>query len=226
MRHVEDIAPVDEVDSLVRGMEPSERVELGRKLAEAFPEAFGGNLALNGETLALTPEEQEKVQAATTAMAEKFGLEEQDFVVVRTSRVSDPALTVVYAGEQSLNPENTKKNRDGFTWNSMFARGSRKRFIIEVLGRELDTRDGMTYDTYSALVAHAKAHGNPLPDRPLHHHGSMVDDWRTGTWLTGESSKSGAPHASVREDDRVSFNRSRRDNEYVDTGFRPAVVIQ
>ncbi len=98
------------------------------------------------------------------------------------------------------------------------------RFIVEISdGSNYDTRLGITFETYNALIKHAKATDKPLPDiEPITINGSRFNTW---THLTGENSD--RVHSLV-----VGFsggfvvrNIAFLDDNGRDLRFRPAVML-
>lgn len=64
-------------------------------------------------------------------------------------------------------------------------KANKEAYMVEVDGKQIDTREAMTWDLYQAFINQAKADGvNPLPDSAALSK-ENGQPW-TKTWLTGE----------------------------------------
>ena len=110
------------------------------------------------------------------------------------------------------------------SWDEIFAASEPGEFVITLGGLACDTRAGMTYDLYLALVERAKALGvSVLPDSSA---GPEADDQpSTCTLLTGEAIDDGRVPFAFVNDDEVGRSWGGRGNRS-GLRFRPAVVLE
>lgn len=81
------------------------------------------------------------------------------------------------------------------SWNSVMADESDERFIVTIDGVDHDSRTGMTFEAYEAMIAAKKAAGEELPDSKANR---LDNGWYTWTLMTGEKAGAGvAPFARV-----------------------------
>ncbi len=171
----------------------------------------------------LTCEQQEKATKLATAMAEKYGVDAKDFSVVTVeAKNGEKTRTLLYTGKNGVDLGDPSQDFDTKrSWSSIFDEKNTQNFMVEVDGKQVDTRMGMTSGAYNAMIADAKARGiDPLPDSE-----KTGDIW-TYTWLTGE--QAGYVDAPVADVDGGQVNEIRglRGRDYRDVRFRPAVVIE
>lgn len=125
---------------------------------------------------ALSPEQQEQAIKLTAAMAEKFGVEVNDFSILETKNgiktVAYTAGNGIDLGDHPIKFFDKKRS-----WNSIFDKKNSKNFMIKVDGKRVDTRTGMTWDVYDAMINAAKARGDELPDSPC---SCLIKTTRTG----------------------------------------------
>ena len=108
-------------------------------------------------TSLLSPEQKERAEKLTAAMAEKFGVDEADFSILTTETKYGAAqqFTVAYTARNGI-----YKGR----WDKIMDKKSTEDFTVEIDGHKVDTRIGMTLDVYTAMVEQYKANGGLLPD--------------------------------------------------------------
>lgn len=234
---------VDTVMAIVSDMDDDEQRELFDRLAEDHPllASYAGMTAIvsavepvepseqSTDVFAmLTPEQQERATKLTGAMAEKFGVDEKDFSVLETK---DGTKAVAYTAGNGIDLGDPTKTVDKKrSWNSIFDKKNAKNFMIEVDGKKVDTRAGMTSDVYDAMVDGAKARGDEfLPDSPqLSKSDENGQPW-TLTLMTGEPESADEINAPIRDvsgDGRVYGLWVYRVNDIAHVRFRPAVVIE
>jgi hypothetical protein len=222
------------VDALVDGMDAGERASFFDHLRTTYPTEIGATAINGGETsaqataLELTPEQQEKATATAAALAERFDVSAEDFSVLRTSGEDGDTLTVVYTAGNGIDLGDSDKDYDtARSWDAIFGEDADERFVVEVDGKAVDSRRGMTREVYDAFIQDARDKGiDPLPDSPQL--SDQNGDIWTDTWLTGEDAdRRGAPIAYVLGDGDVhsGVNPRVRDARR-EHRFRPAVVIE
>lgn len=200
------------------------RVELNLESSEAFTK--------------LSPEQQEKAGKLTIAMAEKFHVHEYDFCVIETTNEDKTSqFTVVYSAPVGLYSG---------SWVTTFKSTRIDEFMIEVNGKSIDTRTGMTWDVYKAFIDHAKSKGmnslpdskNPLPDSRECPVDGSLGKGRSCTWLTGEAtgstpqemqakgSRAYVEQAIAVIDDNLQYIGRANLGQSDYTRFRPTAVIE
>lgn len=163
----------------------------------------------------LSPEQQEKALALTSAIAEKFGVRMEDFSVLKETIDGESRLVLAYTAGNGIHLG---------SWNKIFDKKNAKDFMIEIHGKKYDTRTGMTEAVYRGVYDYAKQTGQTLPDsRQL---SDKNDEPWTWTLLTGEQADGlSAPIADV-NGGKVGRSWSDRDDDGSLVRFRPAVVIE
>ena len=234
---------VDTVMAIVSDMDDDEQRELFNRLAEDHPllASYAGMTAIVSAVESvepseqpvdvfdtLTPEQQERATKLTGAMAEKFGVDAKDFSVLETE---DGIKAVAYTAGNGIDLGDPTKTVDKKrSWNSIFDKKNAQNFMVEVDGKQVDTRTGMTSDVYDAMVDGAKARGDEfLPDSPQLSESDENDQPWTITLMTGEPERADefrAPYRDVTEDGHVNGSWVNRDGDIGDVRFRPAVVIE
>ncbi len=164
----------------------------------------------------LTPEQQEKASKLTSAMAEKFGVDQKDFSVLTTeTETGEQKFTVAYTAGNGIHKG---------SWNNIFNKKNAQDFMIEIDGKKVDTRTGMTLDAYKAMIDKART-TEALPDSPQLA-GENGQPW-TWTLRTGEEADGFyAPSAFANSDGYVDANWNGRDRGDDGVRFRPAVVLE
>lgn len=129
----------------------------------------------------LSPEQKERAEELTAAMAEKFSLDEADFSVLATETGSgEQQFTVAYTAGKGIHKGSCDKIMDP---------RSIRNFTVEIDGRHLDTRTGMTRDVYNAMIEQARSNGETLPDsRQL-----SDENGQPWTWTLRTSEQAGDP---------------------------------
>lgn len=176
----------------------------------------------------LNEEQQEKAVTLMTAMAEKFGVNFEDFSVVKSvGEDGGDCYTVVYAATTGIDIGDPEKDSDSKrSWESILSEEAEDAFIIELDGQSVDTRTGMTESVYRAFIAEAKSQGiSPLPDSPAL--SDQNDDNWPSTWLTGQLEVwgNGGLDASVDKDGQILVVWRNPKNDYRSRLFRPAVKL-
>lgn len=147
----------------------------------------------------LTPEQQERATVLQSAMVERFSTKEislspEDFGLVV---VLGPKRYYDMRGLEPM-PEESRERRTFvmlITGNGLYKgsydnimnnkKANKEAYMVEVDGKQIDTREAMTWDLYQAFINQAKADGvNPLPDSAALSK-ENGQPW-TKTWLTGE----------------------------------------
>lgn len=131
-----------------------------------------------------------QAQDVIDALAQKYekcGATVEDFELVGD--------TVMYTAVSGLELGDPREARDEKrSWDSIMADPEDERFVMEINGRKVDTRQGMTRELYEAFVKAKKDAGAELPDSQANTLDNGVQ-----TFLTGEeASTSFAPSARVR----------------------------
>ena len=85
----------------------------------------------------------ERIRAARTAMAEKFGVPEEDFCVVVSENETERQAVLVYAAPNGL--------RKG-SWQDIFNPDTADNYMVTVNGAQHDTRAAMTWEVYQGMV--------------------------------------------------------------------------
>jgi hypothetical protein len=158
----------------------------------------------------LTAEQQERATAATAAQAEKFDRKESDFSVVKsTNEAGESIFAVALTATESLDLGNPKKAYDSKrNWDKVTTKDNDARFIIEVEGQKVDTRDKQDMQWLSVVAA-----ANP-----------EINEY---VWRTGEQDLAGRDVAPIADLDagQAYPDPFRRSFDDWCIGFRPVVVI-
>lgn len=106
--------------------------------------------------LPLTPEQKQKAAQVKTAMAEKFGREETDFSVIRTvDEDGNDHYSVALISTKGVDfPPKPKKlsQKRLYSYQDIVADPEDERFIIEVDGAQIDTREAVTDSAILQLI--------------------------------------------------------------------------
>lgn len=166
----------------------------------------------------LKPEQRQQAEAVITALAEKFERQPEDFgVVLVESEEGEPRVVVMLTAGNGIYKG---------SYNAVMANKNTDDFMLEIDGRQVDTRPAITWDVYQAFINGEKVRGtNPLPDSP-----QLADQnnqpW-TETWLTGEPSDVFRAYSGrvlqVGLPDRPWHGRG---NAFAFRRVRPAVVLE
>jgi hypothetical protein len=161
----------------------------------------------------LTPTQQAQADGLAAVLARKFEIQPGDFGVVPVN--GKPLLMMTAkAGLPTLG------NRGG--WEQIFDPDSDgKEYALEINGRQVDTRKGMTVAAYDAFVAQAAArHETPGPDSPEMAGG--VNEFMRSTLLTGEDD--GWARYAVNRGKALVYKYPAF-KEWTSKRFRPAVIL-
>lgn len=163
----------------------------------------------------LTPEQQGKANKIIEALVKKFDLDPSDVGVVFVKGENGEKQPVVaHIGLRGI--------RKG-SWDSI-SEGEAGDYSVYIDGKNIDTRPGMTFATYEAIVADAKANGRILPDSQ--EASEEIGEVWTETILTGEPVDDvNASIAGVAPSGSVYRDVSRRDVSWAVRCFRPVVPI-
>ena len=158
----------------------------------------------------LSAEQKERAVATTTALAEKFGRDEADFSVVKSvNEAGEAVFAVALTATDKIDLGDPAKTYDSKrNWNKGIAKDDDPRFIIEVEGNKIDTRNSIDMKWLKVVAA-----ANP-----------KIREW---VWRFGEKHlavRGLAPIAYLR-DGRADPGRDYRAGGHWDVGFRPVVVI-
>lgn len=144
-----------------------------------------------------------------TALSKKFNCDKSDFSIVHYKKVDKVISAVVLTATEGVDLGNLDKAHDSKrSWNKLMAKDDDRRFIIEVDGKEIDTREPIDGELLKAVDA-----TNP-----------EISEW---IWRTGEKDKAGrdlAPIARLNEGE-VRQYWVARSYDYRNFRFRPAVVL-
>lgn len=163
-----------------------------------------------------------RAEEAILGMSARFGLDHEDFITIET-RDNTGAFVVAaaYAGIEGLRFGSRKK----------IDRWYRSRlFQIRVGDTKVDSRKGMTYAVYSAMIDKAANEGEVIPDSPQ---ASAITGVRSRTLLTGEALGSDGSEflrplteaASVDENGAVELFTCGAGYDDPMVRFRPATLI-
>lgn len=169
----------------------------------------------------LSSEQKEKASKLITGMAEKFEVDKEDFSIVVTETESEAGATrqqytIAYAGGNGLYRG---------AWNQIMDTEAAGDFVIEIDGREVDTREGMTLSVYKAMVNQAQANSEILPDsQELAERNGEPWTWtlRTGEKVGAKS----APYVTVYGEGQVYDVWRACDDSEQNVRFRPAVILE
>lgn len=172
--------------------------------------------------LYLPMERHEVARQSRAAMAEKFGLPETDFSLVRVSQIDKPdKFVIVHSAPIGIDfgdPE--KADDEERSYNKIIDGARAPEFIIEVNGQMLDTRTGMTRPMYEAFIQDAVSKGiDPLPDS------QMLDGLRVRTLLTGEEAHPVTTGAVFVDEGQVGWHSIYRTHALRALRVRPAVEV-
>ncbi len=170
----------------------------------------------------LSPERRERAIVLKAMFAEQFSSSErtlspEDFGVVLVGKAKAQTAVVLltsgsglYKGSYDRIMDKKKANKTAYT--------------VEVNGQTIDSREAMTWDTYKAFIASAKAQGlTPLSDsRPLAKENN--EPW-TGTWLTGEQTDGFDAYFGICHSGGAYRLWSVRNGDWHSLRFRPAAAV-
>jgi len=128
---------------------------------------------------ALGEDALERAFAARMALADKFHTNPADFNCVVDQRPRRPGRLAVMA-----------TSRAGIfkgSWDEIFAPDSRADYVVDFEGRRIDTRRGMDFELYRAMIATERAR-NPSR-RVLHDTRDRVHRRWSNTWMTGATKR-------------------------------------
>ena len=170
----------------------------------------------------LSPERRERATALKASFAEKFSTTEralspEDFGVVLVGEGEAQTAVVLLISGNGLYKVSYDRIMDK-------KKANKAAYTVTVDGQTIDSREAMTWDTYRAFIASAKAQGpTPLPDsEPLAKENN--EPW-TGTWLTGEQADGfRAGYGLVSGGDARRTWRTRH-GDWSFLRFRPAAAV-
>lgn len=189
---------------------------IGRATYESEPEISEEVKTSLDVYTTLTPELQKKADSWIDAMSWRYGVKKEAFNVLRTGEAEGQEhIVVAYSARNGLYRG---------SWNDIFSKNFDLNYIVEVDGQKLDTRMGMTFSVYKALIADARSRSiHNLPDS-YYSSGEDCQPW-TSTLLTGEAALVDAPITFL-DDGLINRDREPRYNRNQNVRFRPAVVIK
>jgi len=165
-----------------------------------------------------SPEQRQQAEAVIAALAEKFERPAEDFGVVLVESVEgEPRAVVMLTAGNGIYKG---------SYNAVMANKNTDDFMLEIDGRQVDTRTAMTWDVYQAFINGEKVRGtNPLPDSP-----QLADQnnqpW-TETWLTGEPADDfNAYSGLVNLEGYPNYVWGPRNYADDTLRFRPAVMLE
>ncbi len=219
-------------ENVISHLNEAGRVEYAKNLLASGLLPLGEMaVAQQVEAQPATPDQPEKLAKANkliSAMAEKFGVKEDDFSLLGVeTETGNEQMVAAYTAPNGIDLGDPAKDYDEKrSWDAIFDKKAKKSFIFTVGGQEVDSRKGMTWATYQTFIANAKDRGiDPLPDsRQLADQNGQV--W-TDTWLTGEPPADGeGAWVAYVDGGRPDRNWYWRGGGDVVRRFRPAVVIE
>lgn len=187
--------------------------------------------------LAITEGQETLANELIGAMSEKFAVPAGEFDLVQTSNQEARELAVVYAARLPLVPDTaihlgrlaipTPRTK----WGTVFLSRNPEKYVVEAGGEQYDTRTGMTFAVYEAMVKRAKEHRDAIPDNGYI---SIKDRYgdvpvQCSTFLSEDSFSDGIGEGRARIG-RVSIDGAAERSDIgigsPAPGFRPAVRIR
>lgn len=185
---------------------------------------------------AISPEQIKLADRLTEGMAEKFCAPIDQFVQVQVADEESSRLAVVFAAEYALPVDTTialgRLSLPGLqgSWKSIFRPANQERYLVEADGQQYDTRYGMTFEVYEAMVRGLIKENKTLPDCDKVFDPASATHFQPRTFLTGEALywdtlEWRAPTAHVSKQHGIRQSSATAYNRHSFIGFRPAVLL-
>lgn len=162
---------LEAIDAIVSTVPADQRPELFGRLQNLHPEYLGG-VAVEGAQSEVMPgvptweqqleglsaERREAAVATREVLAKKYERPESDFSLVKTTSEKDgkveDVFAVVLSATQGIDLGNPRKTFDKKrSWNSIDPQNPNDEFMVEVKGKMVDERKGLTLEVMRELTA-------------------------------------------------------------------------
>ena len=195
--HLRELYPQELGAAAVSGVEELPALETSEVVEETETEAEGETRDVHESPEAL--ERRERAVRVTTALAEKFQrLNRTSPVINAANEAGENVCAVALTATERLDLGDPSKTYDAKrNWNKVIAEDNDPRFIIEVDGQKVDTRESQNMQWLKAVAA-----ANP-----------DINEW---VWRTGEKERAdryGAPIAGL-SGGQADADRHYRSDDY------------